>query len=145
LEFGIKLTQVVWRKLVPGEVGVADSDLNQLSYSLITKRRYREATTLLRFGLYEMKKHGEDAIRKQMVVIPANAEKLGGNKDEAEKILSNEDWSSSTDKYIICVAAVRDDVQTVVKLMKSVVDAGHLQVSNFRDWPVVEKISAQPV
>ncbi len=86
LEFGTKLAQVIWRKLVPDQIEQADRELNELSYRLITKRRYREAIVLLRFGLYEMKKHGTDATKKAMVVNLANAEKLDGNKDEAEKI-----------------------------------------------------------
>ena len=114
LEFGTKLAQVIWRKLVPDQIEQADRELNELSYRLITKRRYREAIVLLRFGLYEMKKHGTDATKKAMVVNLANAEKLDGNKDEAEKILSNEDWSASTDRFNICVAAVRDDTQGVM-------------------------------
>jgi hypothetical protein len=38
-----------------------------------------------------MKKYGEEATRKRMIVNLANAQKLGGNKEEAEKILQNED------------------------------------------------------
>jgi hypothetical protein len=140
LEFGIKLTQVVWRKLKAGEIEEADQELNKITFRLITKRMYKEATILLRFGLFEMKKHGTELFRKMMVVNLANAEKLSGNKSEAEKILNDEDWSASTDTFVICVAAVRDDTQTVINLMKAVVDAGHLTVANFREWPVFENI-----
>jgi hypothetical protein len=140
LEFGIKLTQVVWRKLKPAEIEEADRELNKITFRLITKRMYKEAITLLRFGLFEMKKHGTELFRKMMVVNLANAEKLNGNKSEAEKILNDEDWSASTDTFVICVAAVRDDTQTVIKLMKAVVDTGHLTVANFREWPVFENI-----
>ena len=98
LEFGTKLAQVIWRKLLPAEIDKADQQLNGLAYGLITKRRYIEARTFLRFGLFEMKKHGEDATRKSMVVNLANAEKLGGNKEAAEQILVNEDWSAATDE-----------------------------------------------
>ena len=145
LEFGTKLAQVIWRKLLPAQIGLADQELNELSYRLITKRRYGEASKLLRFGLYEMKKHGEDATKKSMVVNLANAVKLGGNKTQAEQILTDEDWSAATDKYKVCVAAVRDDVQTVVLLMKPVVAAGYLRVSDFQDWPVFEVVRSDPV
>jgi hypothetical protein len=144
LEFGVKLTQVIWRKLIPSQIEEADIELNQLAYRLITERMYREANTLLRFGLFEMKKHSTDLVRKMMVVNLANAEKLSGHKAEAEKILGDEDWSASTDKFIICVAAVRDDVETVTKLMKPAVDAKHLRVADFREWPVFEKLRSDP-
>jgi hypothetical protein len=64
LEFGTKLTQVVWRKLVPTEINTADRELNEFAYRLIVRRRYAAAATMLRFGLYEMKKHGLDLVRK---------------------------------------------------------------------------------
>jgi hypothetical protein len=35
-----------------------------------------------------MKKQGSDAVRKRMVVNYANALKLGGHKEKAEKILN---------------------------------------------------------
>ena len=79
-----------------------------------------------------------------MVVNLANAEKLGGNKDEAERILASEDWTASTDRYRICVAGVRDDVPTVVLLMKFVA-AGTLRISDFQAWPVFEKIRSDPM
>ncbi|HEY3623105.1 MAG TPA: hypothetical protein VGL12_12070 [Roseiarcus sp.] len=91
-----------------------------------------------------MKKHGDEATRKRMVVKLENSEKLRGNKDEAEKILSSEDWSAVTDGFLVCVAAVRDDVQTVIRLMKPAVAAGHLKIDNFQDWPVFEKVRSDP-
>ena len=80
-----------------------------------------------------------------MVVNLANAEKLRGNKDEAEKILQSEDWSAATDAFLVCVAAVRDDVQTVIRLMKPAVTAGHLKIADFQDWPVFEKVRSDQV
>jgi hypothetical protein len=76
LEFGMKLVQVIWRELIPGEIDLAAEKLNGFGYRLITQRRYKLAATMLKFGLYEMKKHGPEATRKMMVVNYANAEKI---------------------------------------------------------------------
>jgi hypothetical protein len=144
LEFGMKLIQVVWRKLVETDINTADRELNVFGYRLITRRRYKAAATMLRFGLYEMKKHGSDAVRKMMVVNYANAVKLGGDKVQAEQILDAEDWSASTDDYRICVAAVKGETTTVIRMMKSVVASGIMQIQYFRDWPVFETIRSDP-
>jgi hypothetical protein len=48
----------------------------------------------------------------------------------------NEDWSASTYDYRICVAAVKDDMDTVVSLMKRVVDMNLVKKDEFREWPV---------
>ncbi|MGE0565841.1 MAG: hypothetical protein AB7O50_15140 [Pseudolabrys sp.] len=62
-ELGLKLAQVVWRKLIPSEIDVASESLSNIGYNLIVLRRYRLACKMLDFGLNEMKKHGEEGTR----------------------------------------------------------------------------------
>jgi hypothetical protein len=138
LEMGMKLIQVVWRKIVPEDIETADKELNYFAYELIVKRMYALAATMLKFGLFEMKKHGTEAIRRQMVVNYANAEKLGGNKENAIEILDQEDWTASTDLFKICVAAVKDDFDTVISMMKGLIDTKVLTLRELRTWPVFE-------
>ncbi len=71
---------------------------------------------MFEFGIYTMKKHGSEAIRKRMIVNYANAIKLDGDKAKAEAILDAEDWSATTDVYRICVAAVKEDVDQVISM-----------------------------
>lgn len=144
LEFGMKLVQVVWRKLLPEDIKRAANTLNHFSYGLITKRKYKLAAKMLRFGLYEMKKHGTEAIRKMMVVNYANAEKLGGNIELSSQILDGEDWSASTDSYRICVAPVKDEIETVISLMPRVIETSTMKIENFREWPVFETVRSDP-
>jgi hypothetical protein len=136
LEFGCKLVQVIWRKLKPDEITLAERRLNDISYKLIVRRQYKLASRILEFGLVEMKKHGIDSTRKMMVVNYANTEKLSGNMTQAIKILDAEDWSACTDNYHICVSAVKNDIDEVIKLMKRVVDMKLVKKEDFRDWPV---------
>jgi hypothetical protein len=143
-EMGIKLTQVIWRKLIPDDINVADHELGQCGYRLIARRRYRAAATMFRFGLYEMKKHGPESIRRRMVVNYANALKMSGDKTEARRVLDEEDWSASGDEYGISVAAVKDDTETVIFMMKRVVGSGKMELRNFREWPVFENIRKDP-
>ena len=144
LEFGMKLVQVIWRKLLSEDIEQANMQLNGFSYRLITRRRYKLAAKMLNFGLHEMKKHGTEATRKMMVVNYANAEKLGGNIGLSRKILDREDWSASTDNYRICVAAVKDEIEDVVSLMPRVVEANAMDIASFREWPVFETVRSDP-
>jgi hypothetical protein len=118
--------------------------LNRFSYRLITQRKYKLAAKMLRFGLQEMKRWGTEATRKMMVVNYANAQKLDGNVQLSQEILDSEDWSASTDNYRICVAAVKNDVETVVSLMTRVVETGTMTISSFREWPVFETVRSDP-
>lgn len=138
LEFGMKLTQVIWRKLMPTQIELAAAELDHFAYRLILQRSYNAAANILKFGLYEMKKQGTDAIRKQIIVNYANAVKLGGNLEEAIEILDNEDWSATTDKYKICVAAIKGELKVVKSLMRKVVDMNLMQIEAFQTWPVFE-------
>jgi hypothetical protein len=79
-----------------------------------------------------------------MVVNYANAEKLAGNGSKATEILDAEDWSASTEDYRICVAAVKDDVEGVIRMMKHVVESGGMKIASFRDWPVFESVRTDP-
>jgi len=140
IEFGIKLTNVVWRKLLPTDIEHASKTLNDIAYELIVKHQYTLAITILMFALDDKKKQASDSTRKQMVVNCANALKLSGNKPESDALLNKEDWSASSNLYNICVSAVRDDVDAVVGLMKSVVDSGLMNIRCFREWPVFDGI-----
>jgi hypothetical protein len=143
LEFGLKVTQIIWRKLLPNQIEEASSELNEISYRLIEQRRYKFAASMLKFGL-EMPNKGTEATRMRMVVNYANAEKLDGNKDAAEKIIAAEDLTALNDAYRICVAAIQDDIDGVVNMMKSVTDPKLVGAHGFREWPVFESLRSDP-
>lgn len=143
-EFGLKLIQVVWRKLLPEEIDEAATCLNIVGFRLISRRRYSLASKMLEFGLNVMKRHGSDLTRKMMVVNWANCEKLSGRMDSAEEILAKEDWSASSDKFRICVAAVRDDVKAAVSLLEVVARADQIDKEEFRSWPVFQNMRNHP-
>ncbi|KAA2213678.1 hypothetical protein F0Q34_06295 [Pseudoroseomonas oryzae] len=144
-ELGIKLIHVIWRKLSPQDLNIADRELDDFCYRMIVGRKYKQAEKLLHFGLKTFKRHGSDATRKQMVINYANTVKLGGNKEKAIEALDEEDWSASTENYRICVAAIKDDLPAVTGMMKSAVNSGRIRVSNFREWPVFDSIRSDPM
>ena len=71
-----------------------------------------------------------------MVVNLANAAKLGGHKDRCDAALSSHDWSATSYQFQICVAAVRNDFNEVVRLIRMGGKVLDLSPSDFRDWPV---------
>jgi hypothetical protein len=81
---------------------------------------------------------------KMMIINYANAVKLSGDKERGEKILDSEDWSAVTDNFKICVAAVKDDMDTVLELMHPVVTMGLMGTGDFREWPVFDSMRSDP-
>jgi len=135
-EIGAKLCHVFWRKFAPDEREEADRCLNKLGYDLIYARTYDIAESLLLFGTDVLKTHASDSVRRMMVVNLANALRLQERKEEANKILDKEDWSSCSNEFKVCVAGVKEDVETVVRLMKQIGVEGSPSKEGYRTWPV---------
>ena len=96
---------------------------------------------MMEFGL-EQKKQGGEVTRKMMVVNLAIAMKFDGDEAGAMKILRDEDWSATGDKFHICVAAVMNDVDRVVDLMQNISDKD-IDKDEFRDWPAFRWVGTE--
>lgn len=143
-EFSIKLSQVVWRKLLPNEINKAASELNNIVFDLLQNSRYKIAENIAKFGLQEMKKNGTDSTRKMLTVNHALALKFGDKSKEVEAALSAEDWSAAGLDFQICIAAVRGDVSTVVRLMRPALSSGVIDKGALRIWPAFREIRNHP-
>ena len=139
-EIGTKLCHVFWRKFAEEERKEADAALNTLGYALIHGGAYGIAESLLYFGTHILKKHSSDSARRTMIVNLANAVRLQGKKDEANKILDKEDWSAVDNTFKICVASVHGDIEQVLHLMPIIGPDGRPTAEQYRTWPVFSGI-----
>lgn len=133
-DFGAKLIQVVWRKLKPDDAELADKRIARFGFELIERGQYELAKTILKFGS-EIRGLSSDRIRRTMVVNLANANKLSKNSEEAKLVLDREDWTSTSNDFAICVAAIREDVVDVVSLMKKIGSSGEITAQDYQEWP----------
>jgi hypothetical protein len=140
-EIGIKLCWVLWRRFVKDEREIADSALNEFCYELIVRRNYETAEAILSFST---KWAHSDRCRRMMIVNQANAIRLQKRQAEATKLLDGEDWSAVSDDFKISVAAIRGDVDEVVRLMKKNGAHGRPNAEDFRTWPIFRGIRTNP-
>lgn len=147
-EVGYKLIHTMWRKFSPDERKKADGSLNEFGMNLIAAKEYDLAEKILDFGVNQ-KTHSSELIKRMMIVNLANAAKLAGCKDRSDKVLSAHDWSATSYKFQISVAAVKNDFQEVQRLLLLGSEAIEITASDFRDWPVFrdarKEISVQKV
>jgi hypothetical protein len=143
LIYGISILQIVWRKIIPKEADDANLEMNEIAYRLIVQRRYSLASKILKVGLHDLKKGGSERSRLQMLINHANAEKLSGNTEKANSILNSEDWTAKSEVFNVCVAAVKDDLKTVLSKMQAMSDDNEIGKYGFREWPVFEGIRAE--
>jgi hypothetical protein len=137
-EFGVKLIFVAWRRECKSDVENIDDDLGDFCYSLVEAKQYKLAEHLLEFSLNEAAPCKEKR-RMMNIVNLANCYRLRNNQSKAEKTLDAVDWSAAGDEFQICVASVRGEVETVLRLMK-VVSQDKVGAFAYENWPVFYKV-----
>ena len=138
-EIGVKLCYVLWRKFATSEVNKADEALNDHCYNLIYNRQYAIAEAILRFAV-EVKGKREEGTRSMMIINLANALRLQGKVQDAKTILKEKDWSGSSRQLKLGVAAVSEDVESVVRLMREIGSKGDVTAEQYRTWPIFRRI-----
>lgn len=140
-EFGLLLMLTVSRKQLSDVDEELGDEISEAAYRLIETKRHRLAARLLDFVLDKQSMKVTDSLKKRMIVNYANALRKSGS-EKYKKVLDSTDWSATSDRYQICVAALRDDVDRFVELMPSVVRAGSIAAAEFKAWPVFDWVRA---
>jgi hypothetical protein len=113
-EIGVKLSQVLWRKLKPEDIEKADSNLVSVCYELLADGRYRIAKVLLDFAAETLKKYASEENRLTFVVNRAQAYKWSGEEEAVKNIVNEEDWSATSAKFQLAHAVLMNDLKTAV-------------------------------
>jgi len=139
-EIGVKLGQVLWRKLQPEKLEDADNHLNNICYQLLIKGNYRLAQNLLSFATDILKKHCDQEIICIFTINKALAFYLSDKKDECGKILDEHDWSATGDKFKLAISVLKEDYDKAVILMKNI-GPNNNQVNKdaYKEWPLFNK------
>ena len=141
-EVGVKLANVLWRKLFPDQLRDADSSLNELSFDLIERGKLRLAIALLSFAV-GLKKHSEESRRLMLVVNLAQAHKWKGNSDDCMRVLDAEDWSAVGDEFKLAEAVLRADWVRSVRIMRKIGKNGAVRKIDYRDWPLFQELRSR--
>ncbi len=135
-EISTKLTQVIWRKLIPLDLEKADQSLNDVCFELIKNGQYTLADNLLDFATQTLPRHYNEETKNVFIINQALSLKLGGNKDSAEKIITSKDWSATSNKFKIAKDALLDDFESVGRLMKIIGSNGEISKLSYKAWPL---------
>jgi hypothetical protein len=134
-EIGLKLSQVLWRKLSPNEIKRAESSLSHFIYELLIEENYSLAIRLLDFACCTLKKWYSEGTRLMYVINRAIAYKFSGNNDKCQSILSSQDWSACGDNYNICVSVLQDDFKDAKEVMLRIGNSGLVGEVDYIEWP----------
>ncbi|MEK9213145.1 hypothetical protein [Sphingomonas sp. 2378] len=137
-ECAILTTFSLWRKHVRNEEEDAFGFMVMVSFDLIKSRQYSLAAYVCEYALSLKTKGRKENVRLRLVVNLASAHAHLDQRDAAEGVLDKEDWVATSDDFRICVAALRRDVDEVIRLMPITKASGNIDIESFRDWPVFD-------
>lgn len=136
-EIGVKLGQVLWRKLEPEDLEKADSNLLDICYELICNKSYNLALKLLHFGVDVLKKHSSEEMKLLLVLNKAQALRWSGKPADCMTVLDSVDWSAKDYKFRLGMTVLRDNWDEAVRLMQLIgKDNQEIGPTEYRDWPI---------
>lgn len=136
-EIGVKLGQVIWRKLLPEQLEEADDHLNNVCFELLKRGHNKLALNLLTFATETLKKHHNQEIMCIFTINKALAYYLSDKKKEATKILSGHDWSAASDNFKLAVSVLNEDFENALTLMKSIgKNNDNMTKEAYQEWPL---------
>lgn len=138
-EVGVKLSQVLWRKLCPDQVDGADSNLVDVTFELIVDNRLDLARELLDFALSKPMKHGSAQSRLILTVNRAQAYKWSEDESRCREIIDAEDWSACGPEFRLAVSVLRDDFAGAASLMRSIGASGSPTKTDYQEWPLFKE------
>jgi hypothetical protein len=135
-EIGIKLGQVLWRKLLPADLEAADSSLIDTIYSFLFLRRYEQALVFGEFATIPAIKHSKLEHTYYLKINYAIALRGLGKEEECVKLMGGVDWSALSDKFKIAAAVLTESWAEAAELMKRIGPKGDISQSQYRMWPL---------
>ena len=133
---GVKLAQVLWRKVVPDDIETADNCLNNVLYELLCADRFALAAEIGRFGNEILKRHRSDRYSRMLTINWAQACKWQDDDDQCLRILNEVDWSASGDDFLLCNAVLRDEFGEAATIMRRIGPDGCVGEDGYKNWPI---------
>jgi hypothetical protein len=140
LDIGFRLSQVIWRKLLPDENGGADSSIVDVIFDLLNRKEYELAAQLSEFATHKVIKHASMDNKMICVINKAQAYKWAKNEEKCKSILKEIDWSAYSDKFKLANYVLIDDFENAAKIMKRI-GSEHDEIDEeaYAEWPIFIK------
>jgi hypothetical protein len=135
MDAGVMLAHTLWRKVLSGELELADKYLNDLIYEFLQAEQWTDARRVAEFRVAQ-KKTSSDLSQKMAIVNLAIAHKFSGS-DKYKGLLKKIDWSSSAPEFKMASAVLLDDFDSAGRIMQAIGKEGELVTeSAYHSWPL---------
>lgn len=142
-EIGVKLGQVLWRKL-ENDLEKADDSLIDIGYHLIKKGNYSLACVIMDFACKSYVKHFNKTCEYVLCVNHALAYYLQGNKTKSKEIINSKDWSGTDLKYRLAHTVLLEQYEESIEIMKSIGKNDQMRIA-YAEWPLFNNLRKNPL
>lgn len=136
-ETGVKLSQIIWRKISTG-VENSDTSLQDITYNYLRRGQYELANKLLAFALSPSIKHHDSEFEWVFRVNYALSYYLADDKEQSDKIVHGYDWAALEARYRLAAATLLEDYEKASAIMLSIGNNDEFRVA-YQQWPLFRK------
>jgi len=141
-EIGVKLGQVVWRKLLPDQEAEADGAVVDITYEAIRHNDLDLAIELLNFVLTGIPRRERDSEKCLIMRINlAQAQKWSGNDEACRRTIEMYNASLVADRFALALHVLRDQFEDAAKAMRRIGKNGIISKEDYRNWPLFREFS----
>ena len=135
-EVSVKLTHVLWRKMIPDDRTDADIQLNQIIYDLLIDNKYTLGIIIADFATDVIKKFSSEQFRKFIIINKAIAYKMLNNEKQCKIIIDREDWSIGNE-FKLAKSILEDNFTEARKIMLKIGSEDELvNMFAYKNWPL---------
>ncbi|WP_346397438.1 hypothetical protein [Pseudomonas syringae] len=135
-EIGVKLGQVLWRKLLPSELKDAEASYIEICYDLLLQHDYLLAEKMLSISTEKAFKKVDAESGFYMTINLAISYKGQNKEKELKAILRSIDFSALSSKFKLANFVLQDNFEKAAELMRRIGDTEEITESNYTDWPL---------
>lgn len=135
-EIGIKLNQVMWRKLLPSDCENTDSSIINVSYDLLVREHHQLAETILKFATCPPFKCSSSQNALYLKVNLAIALKAQDKTKECNQLVCSVDWSALSDMFKLASYVLTDKYEEASEAMKRIGKSSRPTKSEYTNWPL---------
>ncbi|MBD8825343.1 hypothetical protein [Pseudomonas sp. CFBP 13602] len=134
IEIGLKLNQVIWRKILPEDLKEAEASFIQTTYDLLISKQYKLAESILE--LSKERNFAKVDAESRLLILINLAIAVKGQEKDCAPLLSNEDFSALSNKFKLANLVLLEKYEDAATLMQRMGKDGELRESHYREWPL---------
>ena len=143
METGVKLSQVIWRKLNIG-IEFCDESMQNITFDCLTSHQYTLAQDLLSYATTDVKKYSSEEYSWIYRVNHALSYYLAGDKAHSDSIVKAKDWSALDVKYRLAEAVLLENDERARELMLRIGNRKDFQ-GYYQQWPLFRKFRQKEI